>query len=104
MKWFGVFLFAVSLNALGQAYPAKPIRLLHGFVPGGNVDITARVVGAPLAELLGQPVVVEGRPGAGGTVAAGVVARAGRLHAVHDGLWPQHRARPVCVASVRRGQ
>ena len=58
-----------------QQYPAKPIKLIHGFVPGGNVDITARVVGQPMSEILGQPVVVEGRPGAGGTVAANVVAR-----------------------------
>ena len=58
-----------------QQYPSKPIKLIHGFVPGGNVDITARVVGQPMSEILGQPVVVEGRPGAGGTVAANVVAR-----------------------------
>jgi tripartite-type tricarboxylate transporter receptor subunit TctC len=60
---------------LGQAYPSKPVKLIHGFVPGGNVDITARVVGQPMSEILGQPFVVEGRPGAGGTVAASVVAR-----------------------------
>ena len=61
--------------ALGQTYPSKPVKLIHGFIPGGNVDITARVVGQPMSEILGQPFVVEGRPGAGGTVAANVVAR-----------------------------
>ncbi|MBI2960351.1 MAG: tripartite tricarboxylate transporter substrate binding protein [Betaproteobacteria bacterium] len=61
--------------AFAQAYPSKPIKLIHGFVPGGNVDITARVVGQPMSEILGQPMVVEGRPGAGGTVAANAVAR-----------------------------
>ena len=66
---------AVAALAHAQPYPAKPIKLIHGFVPGGNVDITARVVGQPMSEILGQPVVVEGRPGAGGTVAANVVAR-----------------------------
>jgi tripartite-type tricarboxylate transporter receptor subunit TctC len=65
----------VTSVAFGQPYPAKPVKLIHGFVPGGNVDITARVVGQPMSEILGQPFVVEGRPGAGGTVAANVVAR-----------------------------
>jgi len=74
------FLFFIAtalfpVLVLGQAYPSKPVKLIHGFVPGGNVDITARVVGQPLSEILGQPFVVEGRPGAGGTVAANVVAR-----------------------------
>jgi tripartite-type tricarboxylate transporter receptor subunit TctC len=73
--------FAVLVAALfpvfvfGQTYPSKPVKLIHGFIPGGNVDITARVVGQPMSEILGQPFVVEGRPGAGGTVAANVVAR-----------------------------
>jgi len=77
MKRFLVFAFTtlVSGFAFAQAYPSKPVKLIHGFVPGGNVDITARVVGQPMAEILGQPFVVEGRPGAGGTVGASVVAR-----------------------------
>jgi tripartite-type tricarboxylate transporter receptor subunit TctC len=69
------FSLAFAVLAHAQQYPSKPIKLIHGFVPGGNVDITARVVGQPMSEILGQPVVVEGRPGAGGTVAASVVAR-----------------------------
>lgn len=59
-----------------QAWPVKPIRLVHGFIAGGSVDIIARLLAAPLSELLGQQVVVDGRPGAGGTTAAGMVARA----------------------------
>ncbi len=70
-----VFAALFPVLALGQAYPSKPVRLIHGFVPGGNVDITARVVGQPMSEILGQPFVIEGRPGAGGTVAANAVAR-----------------------------
>ena len=63
-------------TARAQNWPVKPIRLVHGFIAGGSVDITARLLAAPLTELLGQQVVVEGRPGAGGTTAAGLVARA----------------------------
>ena len=72
---FALVTSLVTSLAAAQQYPNKPIRFIHGFVPGGNVDITARVVGQPISEILGQPVVVEGRPGAGGTVAANVVAR-----------------------------
>jgi tripartite-type tricarboxylate transporter receptor subunit TctC len=77
MKRLAVFVVTtlVTSLALAQPYPSKPVKLIHGFVPGGNVDITARVVGQPMSELLGQPFVVEGRPGAGGTVAAASVAR-----------------------------
>lgn len=76
IRTLALLVLAVSALAHAQPYPAKPLRFIHGFVPGGNVDITARVVGQPMSEILGQPVVVEGRPGAGGTVAASVVARA----------------------------
>jgi tripartite-type tricarboxylate transporter receptor subunit TctC len=80
MKRLNAIVFFLSLCVAGlaqaQQWPTKPIKLLHGFVPGGNVDITARLVAAPLAEQLGHAVVVEGRPGAGGTVAAATVARA----------------------------
>jgi tripartite-type tricarboxylate transporter receptor subunit TctC len=68
--------FALPGTAAAQAeYPARPIRLLHGFTAGGGVDLMARLVAQHLQEQMGQPVVVEGKPGAGGTVASGAVAQ-----------------------------
>ena len=62
--------------ALAQNYPARPIKLVVGFGPGGVADVTARVVGQKLGAILGQTVVVENKPTAGGIVAAESVAKA----------------------------
>ncbi|HYY62133.1 MAG TPA: tripartite tricarboxylate transporter substrate-binding protein, partial [Burkholderiales bacterium] len=59
-----------------HAFPAKPVRVIVAFTPGGVTDIIARTLMPKLAERWGQPVVVENRPGAGGTVAAVAMARA----------------------------
>jgi tripartite-type tricarboxylate transporter receptor subunit TctC len=58
------------------AYPNRPIRVLVGFAPGGGTDVTTRAMAPRLAQALGQPIVVENRPGAGGNLASEVVARA----------------------------
>ncbi len=69
-------LFTVFNGAMAQTYPAKPIRMLVPFAPGGNVDITARTIAPGLGETLGQQVLVENRPGAGGSIATNAVAKA----------------------------
>jgi tripartite-type tricarboxylate transporter receptor subunit TctC len=77
---FVITFVSFAAHAQGDAaadYPAKPIRILVGFTPGGGPDITARAIAPKLAELWKQQVVVENRPGAGGTIATNMVAKAG---------------------------
>jgi tripartite-type tricarboxylate transporter receptor subunit TctC len=68
-----LLLLSCSLHA--QEFPTKPVRIVVPWPPGGNVDITARTVQAALGDALGQQVIVENRPGAGGTVGSGQVAK-----------------------------
>jgi len=62
--------------ARAQAYPTRPVRLIVGFPPGGSADVIARIIGQWLSERLGQPVIVESRPGAGTNIATEAVVRA----------------------------
>ena len=71
-----VTLLAGLGNAHAQGYPTRPVMLVLGFAPGGPSDVMARIFGKKLEQVLGQPVVIENRPGAGGNVAAEAVARA----------------------------
>jgi tripartite-type tricarboxylate transporter receptor subunit TctC len=66
-------MLAAPLHA--QEFPSKPVRMVVGFPPGGGTDVVARILTPRYSELLGQPVVIENRPGATGTMAAGQVAK-----------------------------
>ena len=71
-----VALPAISRIAMAQAYPTRPARLIVGYPPGGTVDIFARLVGQLLAERLGQPFIIENRPGASSNIGTETVVRA----------------------------
>src|SRR5437763_8947026 len=65
----------LSSTALAQSFPSKPIRVVIPFVAGGSSDIVGRAIGSKFQELLGQPAVVENKPGANGAIAAEFVAK-----------------------------
>jgi tripartite-type tricarboxylate transporter receptor subunit TctC len=76
-RFAAAFVAALAASAASaQAWPAKPVRIVVTFSPGGSSDIVARALSVPLQAKLGQPVVVDNKPGAGGTIAATEIARA----------------------------
>jgi tripartite-type tricarboxylate transporter receptor subunit TctC len=78
LRRIAVFAFGIAFSAaaLAQAWPQKPVRIIVPFVAGGVTDVVARVVGEKLSAAWGQPVIVENRPGAGGSLGAAEAARA----------------------------
>ena len=78
MRIFAVVLAALLIAgaAFGQSWPTKPVKLVVPFTAGSATDILARAFGQKLSEIWGQPVVIENHPGAGGTIGAGIVAKA----------------------------
>jgi tripartite-type tricarboxylate transporter receptor subunit TctC len=71
-----VLLVGAAQSSVAQQFPSKPITLVVPYAPGGNVDVTTRVLQAAIGDALGQPIVVENRPGGGGLIAGDYVARA----------------------------
>lgn len=81
MKLFVTFLSCIafasfSAGLMAQGYPSKPIRFIVPYAPGGGTDIIARIIGQELSRALGQPVVVDNRAGAGGTIGTDLAAKA----------------------------
>ena len=66
----------VAGQALAQAYPTRPVRIILGAAPGGNTDTVARALATQLSAAMGQPFVVENRPGAAGNIGAELAAKA----------------------------
>src|SRR3954449_4054183 len=72
----GLAAFCTDVSARAAEYPTRPVTLIVAFTPGGPSDVLARILGKKLEQLLGQPFVIENRPGAGGNIAAELTARA----------------------------
>ena len=97
---FAAALAACALDAAAQAFPVKPVHITVPFTPGSATDISARAMQQKLSEFWGQPVIVENRPGAGGTIGAAQVAKAppdGYLLLVHSS---GHAANPAIYAKL----
>ena len=71
----GALLCAAALPSVAQKYPTRPIRLISPFAPGGGTDILSRVIGPRVSAVIGQPIVVDNRPGAGGALGAEITAK-----------------------------
>ena len=76
MKLLAFALLLVATSAAAQPWPAKPIRMVVPFAPGGPVDVVARLISPKLSEALGQPIVIENKTGAGGNLGVREVAKA----------------------------
>ena len=75
-RLFAIALLAAATAAGAQTWPTKPVKVVVTFPPGGSSDVVARVIGPLIAAKLGQPFVVDNKPGAGATIGAAEVARA----------------------------
>src|SRR5688572_19426569 len=72
---FSILALGAAFTCAAQGYPQRPVKLVLGFAPGGAADLVSRAFQEPLAKELGQPIIVENRPGAGSSIAAEMVAK-----------------------------
>ena len=96
---------AFSATAAAQSFPTKPVRIVVGLAPGGGTDIVARMVGQKLGPAINQQVIIDNRPGAGGNIAAELVARSApdgytlivvtASHAVNPSLYKKMTYDPI---------
>ena len=104
--WLAALLCAAALPAFGQAWPAKPVRIVVPYPPGGPVDISARLLAPKLQQALGQPFLVENKPGAGGNIGADFVAKSAPdgytigmgaivTHAINPAMFPNLPYDPI---------
>jgi tripartite-type tricarboxylate transporter receptor subunit TctC len=75
LRWFALLGLCVAQGTLAQGWPSKPLKIIVPFTPGSGTDIIARTVSERLSPQLGQPIVIENRPGAGGTIGGAIVAK-----------------------------
>src|SRR5687768_12457529 len=100
-RLFSLLLFlCLSFSVNAQAWPAKPVKFIVPYPPGGTVDPLARLLGGKLVESLGQPFVVENRPGAGGLVGTGAAAKAAPDGYTFLFVFDNHAVNPALVANV----
>jgi len=100
MKRIACIVLFAATQALAQSYPSKPVKLLVGVPPGGPTDTVARAIAPELGEALGQPIVIENRPGASAVIATDAVAKAAPDGHTLAFIYITHATNPTLIAKL----